>query len=319
MEKEKIVLFFNKFLKSKVLLGFVIFVFVLRLSTSLIFVNFPSNIFFADITKSTLVTLLNQARQSYGLNTLTENTQLDQAAQLKAEDMVRNGYFSHTSPAGTTPWYWFSQSGYNYKYAGENLAIGFYDSQEVYTAWLNSPTHKENMVNPHYTEVGTAVLSGFGGNDTIVVVQLFGSQKTATKATASTVAKTKTPETKTQTATEPTIETKTQSTEETTTPTSQVLSSSISIEANKNNTVNDFYSRFLNFALYNYNTLLQYIVYGLLLAISGIFIYSLSFSFNNQINNGLVLRSLVLLTILSSSLLMNKDLIISILPHQITI
>jgi len=313
MKKEEFSTILNNFLKSRVLLGFVIFVFVLKVSTSLVFVNFPNNIFFADITKSTLVNLLNQARQSSGLNSLTENQKLDQAAQLKAEDMVNNGYFSHTSPAGTTPWHWFSQAGYNYKYAGENLAIGFYDSKEVYTAWLNSPSHKENMVNPNYTEVGTAVLSGFGNNNAIVVVQLFGSQKTIKPVTTnSTVNNTKPTVTNTTPESQPKNEVININEE-------KVLSSSIILEADKKNAVNDLYSRFLNFALYNYDTFLQYIIYALLIIMAGTFTYILSFNFNKEINNGLVLRSLILIAILFSSVLISKDFIISILPHQVII
>lgn len=307
LEKESIQPVLEKFLKSKILLYFVVFVFVIRIFSALIFINFPSNIFFADITKSTLVSMLNQTRQSLGLNTLSENAKLDQAAQLKAEDMVRNGYFSHISPAGTTPWHWFLQSGYNYKYAGENLAIGFYDSEEVYQAWLNSSSHKKNMLNSAYTEIGTAILTGFGDNNAIVVVQLFGTPK-ATAAAEKNIAKEKaqeTPPDKTETTSAPKEQ--------------KVLSSSTSLEAYQDNAINDFYSRFLNFVFYSYDKLLQYIIYGLLVVVIGIFAAALSFNFNNHINSGLVLRSLILIVLLFSSILINKGLIISIFPHQITI
>jgi len=329
IKKENLVGIFNKFLQSKILLGFVIFVFAVKLSTSLVFVNFPSNIFFADITRSNLVSMLNQTRQSLGLGTLTENAKLDQAAELKAEDMVQNGYFNHTSPSGTTPWYWFTQSGYNYKYAGENLAIGYFESEEVYTAWLNSPSHKENIVNPHYTEVGTAVLEGFGSNNAIVVVQLFGSQKIV-KATNTATTKPTVATTTEATTTTPAVETTTTPEAETTTENvaspdvagttqEKVLSSSIVLEADKNSAINNLYSRFLNFVLYSYDTVLQYSIYTVLLIIVIIFTYTLSSNFNYQINNGLVLRSLILITILFSSALINKDLILLVFPHQITI
>ena len=100
------------------------------MSTVLVSINIPQNIFFADITKSALENFVNQTRQSVGLQPLTENTALDQAAQIKAENMVQDNYFEHTSPSGITPWAWFVQAGYNYKYAGENLAIGFFDSKK---------------------------------------------------------------------------------------------------------------------------------------------------------------------------------------------
>ena len=166
----------SRFLQSNILLYFVVLLLALKIVATLISINFPQNIFFADVTKSALENFTNQTRQSDGLKTLTENQKLDQAAELKAENMVQDKYFDHTSPTGVTPWFWFLKAGYNYKYAGENLAIGFYDSKEVYDAWLNSPSHKTNITNPNYTEVGTAVLSGFGQNNTIVVVQEFGSQ-----------------------------------------------------------------------------------------------------------------------------------------------
>jgi len=334
MDKKAIQLRFEKLLKSKTLLGFVVLVFVIKISASLMLINLPNNIFFADITRSTLISMLNQTRQSLGLGTLTENSKLDQAAQLKANDMLKNGYFSHISPSGTTPWYWFSQSGYNYKYAGENLAIGFYDSEDVYNAWLNSQSHKDNMLNSAYTEVGTAIVSGFGDNNAIIVVQLFGTPKSAAVApkpvqnttapandTATTPIKetpvTETPEVPAETPVEtaqPVNNTATTGLQE-----EKVLSSSTSIEAGNSNAINNFYSRFLNFALYSYDTLLEYIIYGLVLIIMAMFVYIASLNFNSQVNSGLVLRSLILVSILISSALINKDLIVSIIPHQITI
>src|SRR6185436_7850636 len=106
---------------------------------------------------------------------------LNKAAMAKAQDMVKNGYFAHESPQGISPWYWFKQAGYVYKYAGENLAVGFVDSKTVYDAWFNSPSHKANLLNKNYTQVGTAIVSGFDGNS-IVVVQEFGRPLATTVA-----------------------------------------------------------------------------------------------------------------------------------------
>ena len=159
----------KKLLLSNFLFYCVIFLFVLKISTVLVSINFPQNIFFADVTKSALENFVNQTRQSVGLSMLSENQKLNQAAQLKAENMTQNNYFAHTSPSGISPWFWFSKAGYNYKYAGENLAIGFFESNEVYQAWLNSPSHKVNILNPNYTEFGTAVVYGFGENNAVIV------------------------------------------------------------------------------------------------------------------------------------------------------
>lgn len=166
-----------KFLESRVLVYFVALLLVMKLFTLPFFLLFSKNIFFAAIVESSLIKLTNQQRQSLGLEPLTENQQLKQAALLKAKDMLQNGYFAHQSPEGFSPWYWFGQTGYNYRLAGENLAIGFLDSEQVHQAWLASPSHLANLVNPNYRETGIAVLQGnFQGRETTMVVQLFGSQ-----------------------------------------------------------------------------------------------------------------------------------------------
>lgn len=100
---------------------------------------------------------------------------LEKAARLKAEDMAAKGYFSHVSPEGLTPWYWFGQAGYRFSRAGENLAVNFTDSQDVVRAWLDSPTHRANLLNENYTEIGIGIAKGlYRERETIFIVQLFG-------------------------------------------------------------------------------------------------------------------------------------------------
>jgi cytochrome c oxidase subunit IV len=90
--------------------------------------------------------------------------------------MLANGYFAHSSPTGITPWYWFKNVGYSYKAAGENLAVGFIDSKEVVDAWIDSPSHRANLFSSNFQEIGIAVLTGeFNGQETTLVVQSFGS------------------------------------------------------------------------------------------------------------------------------------------------
>ena len=154
-----------KFLTSRVLLWCLAVLFVLKLITIPFLIYFPKSIFFSDISKTALIELLNKDRQSAGLDSLKENTALDNAAALKAKDILENDYFSHQSPQGISPWYWFKLAGYNYKAAGENLAIGFLDSTEVHRAWLDSSSHRANLLNSNYKDVGIAILSGdFQGN-----------------------------------------------------------------------------------------------------------------------------------------------------------
>jgi hypothetical protein len=136
---------------------------------------------FADLNAQKIIALTNDIRQQYGLSLLKENPLLDAAAKQKAEDMFQNNYFSHFSPTGVSPWYWINKSGYNYHYAGENLAMNFIDSEEVVKAWLNSPGHRENLLNKNYQDIGIAVLpADFSkpGINQPIVVQLFGSPQT---------------------------------------------------------------------------------------------------------------------------------------------
>ena len=133
---------------------------------------------FADVSAQRILELTNDLRKQYGLPPLNENPLLKQAAQEKALDMIKNKYFAHFSPSGISPWYFIEKNGYDYHYAGENLAMNFIDSEEVVKAWVNSPTHRQNLLNQNYKEIGIAVLSGDITGDNlskIVVVQMFGS------------------------------------------------------------------------------------------------------------------------------------------------
>jgi len=127
----------------------------------------------------------NQARASEQLAPLARSTALDQAAQMKADDMAKYGYFAHWSPDGISPWHWFEVAGYKYQHAGENLAVHFTDSEAVVDAWLNSPTHRANIMNGNYTEIGIGTAQGnYENYDTVFVVQMFGTPAKATPVAA---------------------------------------------------------------------------------------------------------------------------------------
>lgn len=127
-----------------------------------------------DVTVSGLLTQTNQARQTDNLTPLKLNTKLSQAAYAKAQDMIANNYWSHTSPTGVQPWKWFSDYGYSYDSAGENLAKNYPTSSDVVNAWLDSPTHRENVLNGKYSDVGFAVVDGqIDGKDTSLVVAMY--------------------------------------------------------------------------------------------------------------------------------------------------
>ncbi len=167
---------------SGVMLLLIMFTFALANVHSLLLVS--SDWFVGTIIPAALITLSNDQRQGDALPTLTHNPTLDAAAQLKANDMAEKSYFAHQSPEGRTPWYWFGLAGYDYAYAGENLAVLFSDSEDVVRAWMNSPGHRANILGSHYTEMGIGTAKGmYKGVPTVFVVQFFGTpSKTITPA-----------------------------------------------------------------------------------------------------------------------------------------
>ncbi len=165
------------FLRGKSVLLFIIILLLIKVSVFGLYLYFPSSVYFAAITSDSLEELINQTREEHNLSPLEVDTKLVQSALFKAEHILKEDYFAHTSPGGVSPWYWFKKSNYNYQYAGENLAIDFTDSRSLHRALLNSPTHRANILNPNYTEMGIAVVTGeFEGRDTAVAVQHFGNE-----------------------------------------------------------------------------------------------------------------------------------------------
>ncbi len=164
------------FLRLKIaagILGLVLGVEALYLAQT--FLVLPQSDYFAAIFATVLVDQTNQSRMTENLSTLAVNTTLERAAQLKADDMAKKSYFAHNSPDGKTPWYWFETVGYDYAAAGENLAVNFTDSKDITEAWMHSPTHRANIMNGNYTEIGIATARGeYKGKDAIFVVQEFG-------------------------------------------------------------------------------------------------------------------------------------------------
>jgi len=130
----------------------------------------------SNIAPEQVIELTNQKRLENGLSPLTINGKLNEAAQRKAGDMFAFNYWAHNSPSGRNPWSFFNEVGYQYLYAGENLARDFLNSSSVVEAWMNSPTHRDNVLSPRYQETGLAVVNGtLNGVETTLVVQLFGT------------------------------------------------------------------------------------------------------------------------------------------------
>ena len=136
--------------------------------------------FSSSITPSQIIDQTNIQRERAGLPPLVVNSALSQAAQSKGQHMMSNQYWAHVAPDGTEPWYFIRQSGYQYRVAGENLARDFDETTRMVNAWMASPTHRANILNSRYTEIGIAVIDGdLEGFETTLVVQMFGQPTTA--------------------------------------------------------------------------------------------------------------------------------------------
>lgn len=120
----------------------------------------------------------NKERTTEHLTQLTVNKKLSIAAQRKADDMAKNSYFAHYSPTGVSPWDWLRGVEYNYVYAGENLAVHFTTIEKLMQAWMNSPSHRANIMNKHYLETGIGIAQGIrNGIPGWFVVQVFGTEQ----------------------------------------------------------------------------------------------------------------------------------------------
>ncbi len=161
--------------------------FVILFETSFVaqsFFVFRGKDFLASVLPGAISILTNEARAEEHIGSLRQNPLLVFAAQKNAEDMAERGYFSHISPDGKLPWRWLDQVGYNYQYAGQNLAVNFSDSSELVLAWLASPEHRENILKSQFTEIGIGMATGtYQGRETVFVVQFFASPANTKKQT----------------------------------------------------------------------------------------------------------------------------------------
>lgn len=129
-----------------------------------------------EITSAEVLANINKERKEQALPALQWNEQLSQAAQKKAENMFQESYWAHTSPNGQEPWDFIDEAGYTYSVAGENLARNFHSTEMMVSAWMASPTHRENILHSQYQDTGIAIVKGtLNGKQATVVVQLFGT------------------------------------------------------------------------------------------------------------------------------------------------
>lgn len=128
------------------------------------------------ICPTCIVSLTNTVREQAGLKPLYQNEVVQKVADAKAQLMASRGEFAHTLSDGTTAWQMLDDVNYRYLAAGENLAVHFTDDEELVEAWMDSSTHKMNILSDRFTEIGIGVAEGeWQGYQGYFVVQLFAT------------------------------------------------------------------------------------------------------------------------------------------------
>lgn len=167
-------IFKKRFLFSILFLAF----FIKAGIVSYLFFIYPNDAKMDEDIESGVLTLLNEERLFRGLNPLVLNQSLSDSARDRADDMILNNYFAHKSLDGKMPWDFVSKRDYPYLYIGENLGMNFSSADSVHKALMESPSHKKNILNQQYNDVGIIVKQGIiDGKETNILVELFGSVK----------------------------------------------------------------------------------------------------------------------------------------------
>lgn len=135
----------------------------------------PLTAFLSTISEENIINITNNERQKNGLNDVTANQYLSMAAHNKALAIFKVQEFSHEISDKKFS-AWIKETNYDYTFVGENLAIDFVTSEGAMSAWLKSETHKKNILNERFKEIGVAVVSGtFDGKISTLVVQIFAT------------------------------------------------------------------------------------------------------------------------------------------------
>ena len=139
---------------------------------------FLPHISFALPSNNEIIAEINNKREKIGIPTLISSNKLDEAALVKAKEIAAKGSLVHSVSTKNIPWKTIVDEGYIYKTAGENLAVGFTSGHDVVGNWMNSPTHKANILNKSYSEIGTASFEGeYNGEMKSYTVTYFATPK----------------------------------------------------------------------------------------------------------------------------------------------
>ncbi len=156
------------------------FIYFWALATSLLVVGIflcPKTVVASEITSERIIELTNKERNKKDLDRIKVDKSLTKAANNKALFLKEHDLFKH-STAEKNFSDWVVETGYAYSYVGENLALDFSSSEDIIEAWMNSPSHKKNLLYPEYQEIGMAVVemeNEYQSHSSVLVVQVFAT------------------------------------------------------------------------------------------------------------------------------------------------
>lgn len=140
---------------------------------------FTSSAHAAPITPESVLRAMNERRAEQGLAPLRMDERLMLAAGDRMRHMEEDGYWSHESPAGLSPFVWLAARAYSHRVAAENLAAGFETSEVLVQAWMESPGHRNNIMSVEFEHCGISIIDGAttGPASGRSIVVLFGSPR----------------------------------------------------------------------------------------------------------------------------------------------
>lgn len=124
----------------------------------------------SPITQENIFQLTNAIRIENNLTSLSVSEKLNEAAREKAEDMINRNYWAHSTPDGQPFWSFVNKTDYDWSYLGENLAADFKTSEGIVNAWYDSPTHRQNILNGNYEDIGIGMYQN-------IVVSIYGKKE----------------------------------------------------------------------------------------------------------------------------------------------
>jgi len=131
-----------------------------RITLAALLLAFATPLFAADNTPDSVLSEMNSYRTKEGLSPLRFDPRLVAAAGDRMQDMEDLEYWSHDAPDGRSPFVWLKPHGYDFRFAGENLATGFETVELLVQGWMESPGHRANILSADYDDVGIAVIDG---------------------------------------------------------------------------------------------------------------------------------------------------------------